>query len=265
MDFSAALPEKKKKEIIPKQAFPLLDLEKAKERFKPYLTEINSMLDLAKSIVVDTDEKNVEIVSLGTKAMKLFNELLAMKKEHPDYKIAKKFVDGINDFLKIYTEKLYSPDTKKETIVSISKSKNSQYRAFQEQKRRKAELAAQKATEELQEKLNEEAKKTGTAPVQVEMPIIPKQQGVTRSETGSAYGTKHWTFEIVEPHHVRNLIDELENPQKDKLIIISELKKLSPYLVLSETEIRNAIKAGIRNPAIPGVNIFEKEGTSFRT
>jgi hypothetical protein len=72
------------------------------------------------------------------------------------------------------------------------------------------------------------------------MPIIPKQEAVTRSETGSAYGSKHWTFKIIDASLV---------PRE--------------YLTISETTVRNAIKAGLRS--IPGIEIFEEDRTSFRT
>ena len=231
MDFSAPLPEKKKKELAPRGPYPLLDLEKAKEHFKPYIEKIDGILKQAQGLKVETDEANQIAVELGTSAKILTKQIEETRNRAISEPYS--FVKSVNGFAKIFTDKLL-------TIESLMKQKISTYRVFQEQRRREAQLAADKATEELQKKLNKQAEKTGTAPVQVEMPIIPKQEAVTRSETGSAYGSKHWTFKIIDASLV---------PRE--------------YLIISETTVRNAIKAGLRS--IPGIEIFEEDRTSFRT
>ena len=258
MDFSAALQEKKKtKEIVPKQPFPILDVESAKKRFAPYIEKIDGILKEAQDLKVETEEANQKAVEIGTSAKGIIKKIEETRSQSISEPY--NFVKGVNAFAKIFTDKL--------TIIeNLMKSKISQYRAFQEQKRREAELAAKKATEEVQKKLDAEAKAKGTEPVQVPLAIIPKQEAVTRTESGSAYGRKYWTFEILEPHYVRQLIADLSVAWEKKIDLkeeILKLKALSPYLVVSENEIRNAVKGGIRE--IPGIKIYEKESTSFRT
>lgn len=231
IDFGAALPEKKKKGLILKDSFPVLNLEKAKSRFSQHIIKIDVILKEAQELKVENEEMNQKAVQIGTSAKSLIKQIEETRVQTISEPLS--FVKGVNAFTKLFTDKLAS-------IESLMKQKITQYRAFQEQKRREAELAAQKATEEVQKKLNEEARKTGTIPVQVETPIIPKQETVTRSESGAAYSRKFWTFEIINI----NLIPR-------------------DYLIANETTIRKAINAGVRE--IPGINIFEQISTSFRT
>lgn len=230
MDFSATLTEKKKKELAPKGPYPLLDLEKAKEKFKPYIDKIDAILKEAQDLKVETDEANQKAVELGTSAKSLGKKIDETRIQTISEPFG--FVKSVNAFANIFNTKLV-------TIEGLMKQKISTYRSYQEQRRREAELAAKKATEDVQKKLNEEAKKTGTEPVQVPLAIIPKQEPVTRSESGSAYGRKVWTFRVIDPSLV---------PRE--------------YLVVSDTRVRDAIKGGIRE--IPGIEIFEESKTSFR-
>ena len=255
-----------KGEIIPKQTFPILDLEAAKKRFQPYIEKIDGILKEAQDLKVETDEANQKAVEIGTSAVALAKQISAVRIQAINEPW--NFVKGVNSFSSIFLDKLILNDKKTNAnncIEGLMKEKISTYRAFQEQRRREAELAAKKATEDLQKKLNEDAKKAGTVPVQVEMPIVPKQETITRTETGVAYGTKRWTFKVTEPHLVRKLIESLNYQDglthQEKTII--KLKALVPYLCLSKAEIMNAIKAGIRE--IPGIKIFEEDQTSFRT
>lgn len=228
VEFGAALQE----DNFPKQKdYPVLDLASAKEHFRDYIEKIDAMKEKASALEVTTDGTNEDAVSIGTAAKTLFKKIEDQRKqiiEQPS-----DYVKSVNAFCKVFTEKLVF-------IEDLMKKKIAQYRAVQEQRRREAELAAQKAAEDLQKQLDAEAKKKGTEPVKVETPVIQKQETTTRTETGSAYGRKVWTYKIVDVKAV---------PRE--------------YLVVSDTLIRDAVKAGIRQ--IPGVDIFEEVRTSFRT
>jgi len=229
IDFGAAIPEELKPKLP--ATYQPFDLDQVKERFSSYIEKIDSIMEEAQGLIVDTDGTNEEAVALGTSAKQILKKIEDQRKEIIEE--PGQYVKSVNSFCKIFTEKL-------EKIETLMKQKIAQYRAVQEQRRREAELAAKKASDDLQKKLDLEAKKTGTEAVKVETPIIPKQETVTRSETGSAYGRKVWTFKIIDVQAV---------PRE--------------YLVVSETLIRDAVKAGVRT--IPGVEIFEEVRTSFRT
>ncbi len=217
------------------QKFPIsaqsFEIDQVKARFSDYIEKIDSIVEKAESLAVTTENTNEEAVNIGTSAKHLYKKIEDQRKEIIEQ--PNEFVKSVNSFCKIFTEKLQS-------IETMMKSKIGQYRAIQEQKRREAEIAAKKAADDLQKKLNEEAKVKGTEPVKVETPIIPKKESVTRTETGSAHGRKIWTFEIIDSNKV---------PRE--------------YLIVSDILIRDAVKAGIRE--IPGVKIFEKSVTTFRT
>jgi len=213
---------------VPIQSF---EIDQVKARFSDYIEKIDSMMERAESLTVVTENANEEAVNIGTSAKHLYKKIEDQRKEIIEQ--PNEFVKSVNSFCKIFTERLQS-------IENLMKSKIGQYRAVQEQKRREAEIAAKKAADDLQKKLDEEAKVTGTEPVKVETPIIAKKESITRTETGSAHGRKIWAFEIVDVKAV---------PRE--------------YLVVSDTLIRDAVKGGIRQ--IPGVEIFEKSVTTFRT
>jgi hypothetical protein len=231
IDFGAAIPEELRPKVSPPALYQPLDLDQAKARFADYIEKIDSILQQGEMLFVDTESTNEEAVNIGTSAKHLYKKIEDQRKEIIEQ--PSEFVKSVNSFCKIFTERLLS-------IEAMMKGKISQYRAIEEQRRREAELAAKKAAEELQKKLDFEAKQKGTEPVKVETPIIPKQETVTRSETGTAYGRKVWSFKITDTRAV---------PRE--------------YLVVSDSLIRDAVKAGVRS--IPGVEIFEEIRTSFRT
>ena len=84
-----------------------------------------------------------------------------------------------------------------------------------------------------------ESVETIVAP-QVPEPIMPEAKAITRTDSGTSYQRKVWTFEIV---------DLLDLPRA--------------FLMVDEKGIRDAVRMGTRE--IPGVRIFEKTETSFRT
>lgn len=229
INFDAALKEDTKQSIAPINS-NIFDIEKAKKHFEKYIEEIDKTYEVAQQLKVEDQESNKKAVEIGTSAKKLYKKIEETRKsiiEEPN-----SFVKSVNSFARIFTDKLKS-------IEQLMKQKISQYRAIEEQKRREAELKAKKAIEELQKKLEKEAKEKGIEPVKVEAPVIPAEPKITRTESGSASGRKVWTFEVVN-------IDEV--PRE--------------YLSLNEKKVRDAVRAGVRE--IPGIRIFQKEKTTFR-
>lgn len=208
-----------------------LDIEAAKERLQIYVGAVARMVEEAEALKIESEQDNERAVALGTSAKKLFNQIEDRRKaivNEPN-----DFIKSVNGFCKVFSDKLKS-------VEDGMKRKISQYRAVQEQRRREEELRAKREAEELQKKLNAEAKEKGTEPVQVAAPILPKQQAPVRTETGSAAARKVWTFEVEDLDRV---------PRK--------------YLSLNEKAVRDDIRAGVRN--IEGLKIFEDARTTFRT
>ena len=114
------------------------------------------------------------------------------------------------------------------------------YASQVELERRKAEAAARRQAEEEQKRLDAEAKAAG-----VEAPLVPEvlpaetKTAAVRTEAGTSYQRKTWTFEVVDP-----------------------AKLPREYMVLNESAVRAAIKNGVRN--IPGLKIFETAQTVIR-
>ena len=227
MDFAAVLPKEEQEALTKVQGF---DLEKAKVAFGEYIKEVDSLVKKAEDLKIENDEQNQLAVSMGTSAKKLTK--LIETKRNEIIKEPEEYVKGVRNFCKMFTEKLI-------LIEMTLKSKITSYRIVQEQKRREAELKAQKETEKLQAKLNKDAEKKGIEAPQILAPIIPKEAPVTRTESGSASLRKTWTFELVD-------LDKV--PRE--------------FLTLSEGKVRDSIRGGVRE--IPGIRIFEKESTSFR-
>lgn len=100
-------------------------------------------------------------------------------------------------------------------------------------KREAAELEAARKKAEAEAKAAEIE-----APV-VLPPVIPKQESVTRTESGAAYQRKSWEFEVVS----------LEEIPRE-------------YLILDEKRVRDSIRMGVRE--IPGIRIFETTKTILR-
>lgn len=121
------------------------------------------------------------------------------------------------------------------------KKKISAYQAKIELERRKQEDLAKKAAEDLQKKINAEAEKAGVEAPTVPAPVIPKQETVVRTETGtSSYQVKSWKCRIVDASLV---------PRQ--------------YCEPSTKLLNDAVKLGVRE--IPGCVIEEISDTRFRT
>lgn len=237
---------------VPVQQLITFDLVGAKEKMFFYLEQTLKMFEQAEALVVNSEATNVDATALGTTAMAVYNKIREIKKTIPLYVDAKEFVSKVDDLEKMLTEKLYSTSREKRTVVSIMKSKLSQYTAVLESERRKQEEAARKAQEDLQKKLNKEAKKTGTVAPVVPDVVIPKKETTVRTESGSSHAVHKWTHEIT---------DLLKIPIK----YLQRACQSKTGAAALKSVIQDDIAQGIRDPGIPGVHIFEEIGTTFRT
>lgn len=210
----------------------VLSLEVVKPQFKDYVKAVDGMVVNAERINVIDEESNKLAVSFGGEAKKIAKLIEARKKEVTAD--ASDFVKAVNGFCKIFTDKLTG-------IEGGLKKKISDYSAKVELERRKQEEIARKAAIELQKKIDKDAKKAGVEAPTVPAPVIPKQETVTRTETGtSAFQVKRWVCTINDPAQV---------PRE--------------FCEPSQKLLNEAVKQGVRT--IAGCTIEEKAETRFRT
>lgn len=232
MKFSEALNDKPEEEAPPPAAVKPLDVEAVKKQLEPYKAEIDKMVDLARAHEVADDDADKQAVAMAGEAKKLHNRIEGLRKDivaDPN-----QFVRAVNNLAKEYNKPL-------KEIENDLKRKSGHYKYQKEQERREQERKAQEEAAKLQAKLVKEAKKKKTEPVIVPIPVMPKQDTVTRAETGaSSHIRKQWKGEIEEPEKV---------PRE--------------YCQPSQQLINQAVKQGIRE--IPGVKIFEDISSVIRT
>ena len=235
MDFNAALAAEKPDEVIqpppPRPPLAMYDVATVKAQLAPYDQKIDGLVTQAKAIEVKDEASNIMAVELAGGSKKLNKAIEDARKRFTqpalDYKRA---VDGL---AKGYQDRLTA-------IETILKGKLREYQNRVEMERRKAEEAARQAAIELQKKIDAEAKAAHVEPVQVAPVVIPQVQKTTRTEQGSMSFREVWKFDVVTPAEVPRT-----------------------YLMVDETRIRQAVKAGIRE--IPGVKIFMDKEPILRT
>jgi hypothetical protein len=130
-----------------------------------------------------------------------------------------------------------------ETRARLAKEAEERAKREAESKAQAEERAKREAAEieAARNKAQEEAAKHEIEAPTVLAPVIPAQEKVTRTETGtSAHPRKVWTFEVL-----------------DVALVPTE------YKIVDEQAIRDGIKMGIRE--IPGVRIYEETKTIFRS
>lgn len=211
-----------------------LSVEVAKKRFPSDMVKnADEWLKGITSLKIKTDSENESATFIGVSSASMVKAIDDVRKQiidKPD-----KFVREVNAFAKLYKDKY-------EGIKSLAGQKTSQYRAVKEQQRREAEIAAMKAQEELQQKLDEEAKEKNIEPVKIETPALPPAKTITRTEVGSSFSKTVMTFKLVDMARV---------PEDYK------------ETILKEGAIKQAIKDGTRE--IPGLEIYPETKTQFRT
>jgi len=259
-------------EVLPPAGLTL-SLEAIKPRFRDAEDMIAGRLEMSKALSV-TDEDSLKMaVAIVGEAKKAIRSIDDHKKNLPEYKEAKGFVDKVNSFVGDLKDRLGM-------IVNNLDPRVVQYNARKELERRQREEAQRRAAEDLQKKLDaeaaeanrkaaeeakakaeaeararkaseaeieaarkkaeEEAKRNEIVAPQVQAPITPKQDTTVRTETGTtAFSKKPWKHEIVDV-------------------------KLVPreYCVVSDSRIRDAIKQGVRE--IPGVRIYQETKMNYK-
>lgn len=243
------------------------DLETARARFEEYIIQVDDMFAKAKEMIVNNDRTNVDATSLGTSAMTLYKRINTTKTKVPNYEAAKTYVDTVDSLAAMLTEKLYSTNKKRETIVSITKAKISAYAAVLEAERLRQEAMEREAREKLDKDLKAEF---GDKAPKVEAPLISSKRDKTvRTETGTAYAVHSWEFEVLDRDLPTKIIDHvlmLVTPDMGE--VYQEAKRLDTLMrfiviMFEDTRIRKGIKDGIRN--VEGLRIFEKTDTRFKT
>lgn len=232
IDFGAAVqPQGKTRKKAALAKTNPFDLAPVKAKLAVYSEAIDKMVALAEKHEVKDDASNQGAVALGTQAKKLNNQIEDLRKQivaGPN-----EFVKAVNSLAKAFQERL-------KIVENDLKKKISDRQYKLELERREKERKAREEAERLQKKLDEEAKEKGIESVKVVAPVMPAPAKVTRTETGQSHQRMEWTFEIQ---------DEAKVPRE--------------YLAVNEQKIRQAVKMGVRE--IPGVRIFEKASTVFRT
>jgi hypothetical protein len=270
MNLSAALNEEETAEVLPPA--PAMSLLSVKPQFSKYILATEKMILDASAINIQDDNSLKFAVALGGEAKKIVKAIDAKKKDVTAD--ASEYVKSVNGFCKIFTDRLA-------TVEATVKQKITEYQSKIELERRRQEEATRKAAAELQAKLDAEAaeinrkareeatrkaeeearsKKASDAEIEAakkaageeaakheiqapQLPdmIIPKQESVTRTETGtSSYQVKTWKCFVEYPSLV---------PRE--------------YCVPDGRLLNQAIKMGIRE--IPGCRIEEVADTRFRT
>lgn len=247
INLAAAMTDEEEKEITPGEVvdaeFVLattLSLAAVKPSFEQYVKEVDVMVGTSAAIVISDEKALQDAVTLGGAAKKIAKLIEAKRKEVTAD--ASYFVDSVNGFCKIFTEKLVA-NPKKTNVACIEialKSKITAYQTKIELERRKQEEVARIAAENLQKEINKEAKKAGVEAPQVPVPIIPKQETVTRTESGTtSHQVKTWKCYVDSPEDV---------PRE--------------FCAPDGRLLNNAVKQGIRT--IAGCRIVEESETRFR-
>lgn len=206
-------------------------VEVAKERFKEEIARLDLSVKEAEEIAVTDGTTHKLAISKAGDMKKLIKAFEARRKEIIGP--ADSFVREINKFCKIVKDRANA-------ALSVYNRKVSTYSAQLEAERREREAKQRAEAEALQKKLDEEAKAKGYEAPKVE--VTPtKPETVTRTEDGtSAHTRKVWTFEIE---------DFAKVPDR--------------YKVIDDRVVNADIRAGVLE--IPGLRVFQKETTVFRT
>ena len=208
-----------------------MDLDVIRPKFEDYKDEAALIVANAKAIEVKDDDSLNAAVVIGGSAKKVAKAIDVQRKaiilEPSD------FVKGVNSLCKAITDNL-------DEAERITKQKIGQHQARVELERRKQEELARKAADELQKKINAEAKKSGVEAPQVVAPVIPVAQKVVRTENGASYQVKRWICTVINPAEV---------PRE--------------YCEPSKRLLDDAVKMGVRK--LPGCKIEEISETRFRT
>ncbi len=208
-----------------------LNMLAPRKLLEPYRNKALALLADARKITVESQDSQVAATKLASGIKKIIKTVEDTRKGYTD-----PFNEHIKSVIGLAKEVSAPLD---EGFRHLTGQLN-KYAAQVELERRKAEEEARRRAEEEQKRLNAEAKAAG-----VEAPIVPEvlpakpESATVRTEGGTSFQRKTWTFSVEDVNKV---------PRE--------------FLELNESAVRAAIKNGVRN--IDGLKIFETTGTVIR-
>jgi hypothetical protein len=239
MDFSAvigiqpgAMPPPDSEQAIPDANLPMpLSMSVPRAAIEPYRNKALAMLAEARAITV---QDQVSQVAATNKAAGIKKIAKIVEDARKDY------TAPINDHVKAVNGLAKEVSTPLDEALRHLTGQLNKYAAHVELERRKAEEEARRQAEEEQKRLDAEAKAAG-----VEAPVVPEvlpakpETAAVRTEAGTSFQRKTWTFNVENMDQV---------PRE--------------YMLLNESAVRAAIKNGVRS--IPGLKIYETSSTVIR-
>lgn len=238
MDFSAVIgvmPEENTttaiRTVTPVRMSLALSMDAPRAALEPYRNRAKELLTKAYAVTVKNADSQVAATNLAA----------AIKKDEKAIEDARKaYTAPINDHIKAVNGLAKEITTHTDEALRYLTGQLNQYATRVELERRKAEEEARKQAKEEQKRLDAEAKEAGVqAPVVPEIVPAKPEKAAVRTENGTSYQRKTWTF---EPEKIDDVPRE--------------------YMMLNEAAVRAAIKNGVRS--IPGLRIFETTNTVIR-
>jgi len=209
---------------------PALSADIAKQEIAFYRGKCAEALDKALAFIIDSVPSNEQAVEFTVRIKKVAKELEAHRLRL--VKEPSAFVHAVNTFVKTFSEKLVKAE---QTL----KQKSLTFARTEKLKAEEAHQRAMAAAAKLQKKVNKEAEQKNLVPITIPMPVAQPAEKV-RTESGSSSVRKWWTFKVIDMTLVP-----------------------AAYLAVSDTKVKDAIKAGMRE--IPGLEIYEEESMVIRT
>ncbi|WP_308585028.1 hypothetical protein [uncultured Desulfovibrio sp.] len=198
---------------------------------EPFRSKAKDLAAKASTIKVQDQETQLAATTLAGTIKKVAKTVEDARKE---------YTAPINEHVKAVNGLAKEITTPLDTGMRHLTGQLNQYAAKVELDRRKAEEEARRQAEAEQKRLDAEAKAAG-----VEAPIVPEvlpaksEKATVRTETGTSYQRKVWTFEV----------EKLDDVPRE-------------YMFLNEKAVNAAIRNGVRS--IPGLKILETTSTVIR-
>jgi hypothetical protein len=211
---------------VAKQPPASLDIKTVKLRLAKYDKEVDKMVETATALEILDDVSRAAGTDMASDARKIER---AIEEVRAFYKRpALEYGRAVDNLAQQFKGRL-------QQVVNTIKQKDRQYQAKLDLEHRKQQEAARKAQEDLQKKIDDEAKAAGVEAPKVEAPVVAPPPSAVKTEKGSISYREVWKFKVT---------DESKVPRD--------------YLSVDERKIRDAVKNGIRQ--IDGVEIYsEKE------
>ena len=203
------------------------------QQLNAFVAQGEKIKDQAFKIKVKDDKTKEEATELGVKMHKVIKQIDAKADEIVE--APKNFVKDANNIRK----KVQQPfKDGKEYLAGELK----QHKAREELAAAKRAETARKAKEELERKLNEEAKASGIKEeIKVDAIVVPGVDNITRAESGTSFGTKRPKVTVLE----------LEKVPREYLKIELRLKA-----------VHDAMRQGVTT--IPGLELEWEDDISFK-